>query len=174
MAKACQWRVTPFGPVGALNTDRVHEWYRRFAPVVLRRAESILGNPADAEDIAQDVFVTALAKRDALERNGATLSWFYTVTTNRALNRLRTTQTRRRLLSQFGSEPASGPAQETAHSLRALLLSLPPRLAELAVYYYIDEMEQREIAPLLGCSRRTVSRRLGRIREHLEEAGWIA
>ncbi len=38
----------------------------------------------------------------------------------------------------------------------------------MAVYYYLDEMTQDEIAALLGCSRRNVGRMLARLHDQLE------
>jgi len=152
------------------------DWYRRFAPVVKRRALAIVGDESEAQDIVHDVFVTAISKRSIATGKGSVLAWLYTATTRRALNRLRDTRTRSQLLwlnAAAGSRTAARPAQETAHFARALVESLPDELVEVAIYYWGDEMTQQEIADLLGCARRTVSHRLARVRDHLTAQGWL-
>ena len=152
------------------------DWYRRFAPVVQRRALSIVGDESEAQDIVHDVFVTAISKRAIVAGQGSVLAWLYTATTRRALNRLRDSRNRTHLLglaAAAGADSAPRPTQETAHFARALLDSLPDELVEIAIYYWGDEMTQQEIADLLGCARRTVSHRLARVREHLSSEGWL-
>jgi RNA polymerase sigma factor (sigma-70 family) len=41
--------------------------------------------------------------------------------------------------------------------VRAALQRLPEPLAEVAVYYFVDELSLQEIAEILGCSRKRVS-----------------
>lgn len=159
-----------------VRVDLYIDWYRRFAPVVKRRALAILGNESDAQDIVHDVFVTAISKRSVLADKGSALAWLYTATTRRALNRLRDTRTRAHLLqlnAVAGQATATRPAQEAVHVAHALLDSLPDELVEIAVYYWGDEMTQQEIAELLGCARRTVGHRLSRVRDHLAARGWL-
>ena len=159
-----------------MEDQDIQEWYRRYGPVVLHRARAILGSEADALDILHDVFETVLARRALLRQRGVSVSWFYQVTTNRALNRIRNSTTRRNLLDAAGRatddvlRASQQSTQEATHLARKVLESLPEELAEIAVYYYLDEMTQEEIASLISCSRRNVSHKLARIRELL--AAW--
>jgi RNA polymerase sigma factor (sigma-70 family) len=59
--------------------------------------------------------------------------------------------------------PAREPVFESAEDrvgVEELLKQLPRELAEVAIYYYVDQMNQDEIATLLGISERTVRNRL--------------
>ncbi|MEQ8984976.1 MAG: helix-turn-helix domain-containing protein, partial [Deltaproteobacteria bacterium] len=54
--------------------------------------------------------------------------------------------------------------------LREVMRRVPEDLAQVAVYYYLDQMKQSEIADLLGVSRRTIGNRLEAFREHAARA----
>jgi RNA polymerase sigma-70 factor (ECF subfamily) len=49
-------------------------------------------------------------------------------------------------------------------TLAALLRRIPEDLHEVAVYYYVDDMSQDEIAGLLNVARRTIGNRLDAFR----------
>ncbi|MCE9577232.1 MAG: sigma-70 family RNA polymerase sigma factor [Deltaproteobacteria bacterium] len=141
--------------------------YREQAPAVLRRARQILHDEDEARDALQEIFL-ALVDRFAFEERGGTTAWFYMRTTHFCLNRLRDGKNRARLRSEHGAPlPTSAPPRgETVMIARDVLARLPVELAEVAVYYYCDEMTHDEIATLLGCSRRHVGNLLARL--HLE------
>ena len=93
--------------------------------------------------------------------------------THACLNRLRNRRKRDRLaLGHFrvlGAENDPGNSAEWAIAARAVLASLPDQLAHVAVYYYLDEMSQREIAEVLGCSHRHVGALLARLSRWAEQ-----
>jgi len=51
-----------------LTRDEIGALFDRYSPLVYRRALSILGTPADAEEATQEIFIRALRKRDQFER----------------------------------------------------------------------------------------------------------
>src|SRR4051812_368461 len=63
----------------------------------------------------------------------------------------------------------ASPRSEQVATVRDLLSRLPDRLAEVAVYYYVDEMTHAEIAGILGCSRRHVGDILQRLQQWSED-----
>jgi RNA polymerase sigma-70 factor, ECF subfamily len=145
--------------------------YRRFGTLVFRRARRLLGDEQAALDATQEVFVRALQARPELdegERKRAAVSWFYVTTTNHCLNQLRDDRRRAR----WAAERAElAPDVEAPQLTAALLLkSLPDDVKALAVYYYLDEMSQAEIAAVIGTSQRTVSERLKDLRVRLQRA----
>ena len=100
-------------------------------------------------------------------------AFLYGATTHACLNRLRDGRTRARLTAERGTEwsgvggsEAGRPEGEVRVLLREAMLRLPRDLQEVAVYYYMDRMTQEEIAQVIGCSRRTVSDLLARMRRH--------
>jgi len=142
----------------------LEQLYREHGPAVLRRARQILQDEEEARDALQEIFLS-LADRQPFEQRGGTTAWFYTRTTHFCLNRLRDNKNRARLrLERSESMPISAPARgENMVLARDVLARLPPELAEVAIYYYCDEMTHDEIAVLMGCSRRHIGNILERL-----------
>jgi RNA polymerase sigma-70 factor, ECF subfamily len=147
-----------------MNRAVLEQLYRDHGPAVLRRARQILQDEDEARDALQEIFLS-LVDHQAFEQRGGTTAWFYTRTTHFCLNRLRDERNRARLRSERGeSAPVTAPPRgETMMLARDALAQLPPQLAEVAVYYYCDEMTHDEIAALLACSRRHVGHLLERL-----------
>jgi len=147
-----------------MDRDVLERLYRDHGPAVLRRARQILQNDDEARDALQEIFLS-LVNHASFEERGGTTAWFYARTTRFCLNRLRDDKNRARL-RQVKNETAdtTAPARGEAVVLaRDVLARLPPQLAEVAVYYYCDEMTHDEIAALLGCSRRHVGHLVERL-----------
>lgn len=139
--------------------------YQSHGALVLRRARQILGNDAEAEEALQEVFVSLLHRPEQFHGKSALTTFLYSMTTNLCLNRIRNQKNRRRLLDEKVAPAtpsgASGQAEQTL-LLRQLLARVDPELAEVATYYYMDEMTHAEIAEVIGCSRRQVGNLLER------------
>jgi len=155
----------------SLDRNDVEELYRKFGPLVQRRARSILGNDDEARDAMQEVFVRAITCIAEFRGQSQPSTWLYRITTNLCLNRIRDGKRRRDRLREVGiARDAAGgatslPDHVSTVTLRNLLKQLPEELGTIAIYYYVDEMDQDEIAALLGVSRRTVGYRLDQFRE---------
>lgn len=158
---------------GSLNRKEVEALFRTYGPLVRRRARSILGNEAEADDATQEVFLKVLASLDAFRGESQPSTWLYRITTNLCLNRIRDNKRHKGRLEELtvsrqaslDSERPAAPGPEGRLALAALLQRLPAELAEVAVYYHVDGMEQEEISRLIGVARRTVGYRLERFRE---------
>jgi RNA polymerase sigma-70 factor (ECF subfamily) len=138
---------------------RVAEIYRRHGAAVLRRARALLGDEAEAREVVQDLFVSLLERPAQFEGRSTLSTFLHSATTHACLNRLRDQRNRVRLLHERGAglAPQERAQGDALVHLRQALSLLPAQLAEVAVYYYVDELSQRELAALLGCSRRQVS-----------------
>jgi len=102
-----------------------------------------------------------------------TLPYLYKATTNRCLNLIRDRATRTRLLEREGTSAAPVgrvKLEDEVVGVR-LLASLTDRLdaghMEVLVARFVDDMTQEEIAEHLGLSRKTIGKRLDRIREEV-------
>jgi RNA polymerase sigma factor (sigma-70 family) len=150
--------------------------YRRYAPMVQRRARALLGSEAEALDVVQDLFASLLERPEQFGQKSALSTFLYSATTHACWTRLRQQRGRRRLLAEHlpageRSEDARG---ERLALLREALAELDEELAQVAVYYYLDEMTHAEIAELLGCSRRQVGYLLERLTAKLERRREVA
>ena len=144
----------------------VHEAYHRYGPALLRKAERILQNPDDASDIVHTLFVDLMQKpRPTLE-----LRYLYRAVGNRCINFLRDRGNRARLLEREQTA-LRGPVRTRCDQqvigldlLTKLAASLDEKSLEILICRYWDDMTQDQIAAFIGTSRRTVGKRLGRIR----------
>ena len=153
-----------------MRADTFGVLYRAHAPSVFRRARNLLGSDADAHDVVSDVFLS-LYERPAQFQGRSRLSTFlYSMTTNLCLNRLRRQRQRAELHEKVVHFSKSTPPPSPDHvvQLRKLLETVPEALAQVAVYYHLDELTQDEIAEILGCSRRHVGNLLARLHD------WVA
>jgi RNA polymerase sigma-70 factor, ECF subfamily len=143
------------------------ELYRRYGPALLRKAERMLQDRAEAQDLVQGLFL------DLIQRPGQVtdLPYLYRAITNRCLNHLRDRRNQGRLLSEHDQALQDLPRAHVDEIVlgRRLLASLAHRLDaqawEILVCHFIDDMTQEEIARLLGTSRKTIVRRLKRVRD---------
>jgi RNA polymerase sigma-70 factor (ECF subfamily) len=151
------------------------EAYERYGRALLRKAERMVGNREDARDILQglfaDLFQKTDGKTDPTSAVPMDLPYLYRAITNRCLSFLRDESNRARLLER--NDEALGPPPRTACDDRAigldllvkLVRELDPAESEVLAYRYLDDMTQEEIAEITGLSRKTIGKRLDRIRE---------
>jgi RNA polymerase sigma-70 factor, ECF subfamily len=143
------------------------EAYERHGRALLRRAIRVLGNADDAGDVVQGLFVDLYQRGDV----PTDLPYLYRSVTNRCLTLLRDESNRSRLLEK--NDGALVPPARTRCDDHVIGVDLLTKLAreldesetEVLTYRYLDDMTQDEIASLLGLSRRTVGKRLDRVRE---------
>jgi RNA polymerase sigma-70 factor (ECF subfamily) len=122
--------------------------YRQYGPSVLRRARAILGNEAAAKDALQEVFIRAIRAGDGFRGEASPMTWLYRVTTNLCLNQLRDHARRAELLAENAPPPGEGaavPGHDERLTVARVLARLPEELREIAVYYFVDQMNQ--VAP---------------------------
>lgn len=140
------------------------ENYQRYGPSLLRKAERMLGNRADAQDLVQGLFVDLLGKNVPGD-----LPYFYRALTNRCLTFLRDERNRARLLAaetDVVTSPRRTPCDDRVIGMDMLLKlsrKLDERSLEILFYRFFDDMTQDEIASLVGLSRKTVGKKLEEI-----------
>ncbi|MBW2734791.1 MAG: RNA polymerase sigma factor [Deltaproteobacteria bacterium] len=141
--------------------------YRTHGSLVLRRARKILRDEDLARDAMQDVFVRVIKSGDDFRGEASMVTWLYRITTNLCLNKIRDAQRRRAKLDEQGPKvpEVKAPVADLRLDISRVLKGLPTELSEVAIYYYFDEMDQQEIAELLGLARRSVGYRLQRFVE---------
>lgn len=159
------------GPArGGLTRDEVQRLYAQFAPVVFRRARVLLARDADAWDVVQEVFERMLTHGAAFRGEARPMTWVYRVTTNMALNHIRSRKLREPLLTVVPEEePATGVDGVEARQLLSKWLGrLNERELEVATLLYIDGLTQQEVSEVLGLSRKTIGREVEELRHKLQ------
>jgi len=145
---------------------------------VYRLALSILEDPQEAEEAAQDTLIAALAALDTYRGDSAFTTWLHTITVNVCYSRLRKRRTLERLKNTLQSifrtsgERLPHPEQtliqnesETAIWNAVHKLGDKHRLPILLRYYH--DYSVTEISQILGINEGTVHSRLSIARERL-------
>jgi RNA polymerase sigma-70 factor (ECF subfamily) len=98
------------------GADEFEAFVRRYEDMVFATAVRLLGNHAEAEDVAQTVFVKAFERFDGLRLSPSAGGWLKTVATNMCLNHLSRYRRRWRLFSELEADDAE-PTADTIVSL---------------------------------------------------------
>jgi RNA polymerase sigma-70 factor (ECF subfamily) len=146
---------------------QVEALYRRYGPMVVRRCRRLLGDEAEAWDVAQEVFVRILRHWDRLDRRYPS-SLLFRIATNLSLNRLRD---RRREPVLPGDEFLHRIARRVDLDAPLVLDRLfgrhPESTRTMAVLHHVDGMTLEQVARECGLSVSGVRKRLRRLRESL-------
>lgn len=153
---------------------RVAETQRR----VFQIAYSVLADPADAEEIAQEAFLRAYRRFTSLRHPDKFRAWVSRIAFRLALNRRRA---RRRRLARESAWQAARPgpvadgAQNAADRLflervRSEIDRLPEKLRTVLFLSAVEGMEAPEVAAVLEIPVGTVRSRLHLARKRLLEA----
>lgn len=155
------------------------ELVERKLPRMLGLAQRLLGNRAEAEEVAQEGLVRAWQQVGHWQPGQARFdTWLHEVVLNLCRDRLRRRSVRREEALDEHAEAAAfadpGPTPEqqldhAQHSARvaAALDALPPRQREALVLHYYQALPQAEAAALMGVSVDALESLLARARRSL-------
>lgn len=162
---------------GMQRSERLEQLFWAHNERVLRAAYRITGNMADAEDVTQAVFLR-LANQGAEQIENAE-SYLYRAAINGALDLLRSRRADRFVeLDVAAEKPSAGWGHSAEQSvserelrewLRSALAVLSPRAAEMFVLRYVEDLNNREIAGLMGTSRAVVAVMLHQAKSKLKK-----
>ena len=150
------------------GADEFEVFVRRYQDMVFATAVRLLGNHAEAEDVAQTVFLKAFERFDGLRTSPSAGGWLKTVTTNSCLNHLSRYRRRWRFFSELDTDD-SAPAAETiasvtasvvddmeradeAERLEQALAALPDHQRVPLALFHFDGLSYEQIAATLHIS----------------------
>jgi len=164
------------------TTESLSQLFGQHHRRVLLAAYRITGSMADAEDVAQAVFLRVATAERPMQNVG---SYLYRAAINGALDVLR----RRKAAAietldhaagvasaGLGSSPeAEFAGRQLGDALRVAIGELPSRAAEMFTLRYLEELGNREIAAIMGTSQAVVAVTLhntrSRLKKRLSEIG---
>ncbi|MBI3242061.1 MAG: sigma-70 family RNA polymerase sigma factor [Chloroflexi bacterium] len=140
---------------------------------VFRLAYLILGDPADADDVAQEAFIRAYGALDRFDTSRALRPWLLSIAANLARNRLRSAGRYFAALTRFARGVETAAHDEAAQDESSLLWQAVRRLSqtdqEIIYLRYFLEMSESETSEAMQVAAGTVKSRahraLGRLRD---------
>lgn len=166
----------------AASFSIVEAYYRRLIGFLTVQT----GSREHAEDLAQEVFVTAFEKRATLRGEGQLKSWLFTVAA-RLASRERSRgrrqvqldsdefQIRLESLSEAPEQAEGMLKGEVRLHLERAIQTLPPEEQELVMLRFFGDMQIKELSDALSMPMGTVGVKLGRalakVRKYLERDG---
>jgi RNA polymerase sigma-70 factor (ECF subfamily) len=165
------------------ETQTFEGFMRTYQDMVYSTAVRLLGNEAEAQDVAQEAFLKAYEHWDEICASVTIGGWIRTVTRNLALNHLTRYRARWRFFSEL-SDPAEDkdfaadlPSPENAHlqmgdadrwqALEQAMEALPDNQRIPLVLYHFEDMSYEDIALRLGVSLAKVKTDIHRARQAL-------
>jgi RNA polymerase sigma-70 factor (ECF subfamily) len=145
---------------------------------VFRLALSLVGNRADAEDVAQDVYEKVWRARDTVLSSDYPRAYVCRITHNMSVDKLRQQQRRKtisldeRQITNDGNREAN--IKDMAALTSEIIASLPPKQRMAIHLRDVEGYEMAEIAEILECdeagARVNLSRARKMVREQLTKA----
>jgi RNA polymerase sigma-70 factor (sigma-E family) len=162
-------------PVSAGDRVAFGEYVRSRSPALLRAAQAIAGNRADAEDLLQATLAKAYQSWDRIDDPAALDSYVRRVMVNTHISGWR----RRRLdeypTDQLPDSPAAGDAitdSDLRDVVQRAIDRLPRQMRSAVLLRFYDDLTEPEVAAALGVSvgtvKSTVARAVAKLRKDAE------
>lgn len=149
--------------------------YDHFSGILFATAYRVLNNQAAAEDVVQDTFIQIWQKAPQYDpAKGKPLTWAVTLTRNRSIDRLRSTQRRNRMQEDLQAESETFEqfdgrssldaisSAETSQRVRDAVNELPADMREAIELAFFGSLKQSEIAERLNTPLGTIKARIRR------------
>jgi RNA polymerase sigma-70 factor (ECF subfamily) len=167
-------------PVASLTAaQEIEQIFRTHHKRVYQAAYRVTGNPMDAEDAVQTVFMRLVRRQDRTHLSENPGSYLHRAAINASLDIVRAKKNARSSsIEEFApampDPAAASPEQdqtdrEIREVIRTALTVLNPRTSEVFVLRYFEGYGNHEIATMLGTSRSTIAVTLHRARIRLKE-----
>ena len=166
--------------IRAGDQSAFRELVERHQSRVFRVVHGILNHRADAEDVAQDVFVKVYFAIHRFDQRSSLVTWIYRIAVNEAYSHLRKMRTRRRYEGDQTGNAAGGdlhwlidqrPTPDRAAAQRDLLNKLLTLIPEddrlLLLWKEVEGCSITTLAEMTGMNESTIKVRLFRARQKL-------
>ena len=149
------------------KTMLFHQVYEAYGPALYRFCLLQMKNPADAEDIMQEVFLKRLYQAPEFQSPDHERRWLFRVALNQCRDEWK--RSRRTELPLDEAVLISVPPED--REILEQVAALPEKLRTVIHLHYYEGYSLEEIASLLGVSLSAVKMRMKRGRDALRD-GW--
>jgi RNA polymerase sigma-70 factor (ECF subfamily) len=152
------------------DADRVEsfrELYDVAYPKVMAYALRRAGNREDALDAVSETFVVVWRRLENVPGEGRAMAWVYGVARRVLANQYRSRDRRASLENRLKDDQTREPGEESFDVVHEALARLRVRDREILTLAAWDDLDNAEIAEVLGVSERNVAVRLHRARKRL-------
>jgi RNA polymerase sigma-70 factor (ECF subfamily) len=143
----------------ALDDDALAEHALRIA---IRTAMGVLADRDAAADVAQEVALVALRRRESLRDPAKLDAWLHRTATRAALREAGRRRTRAAAERAVARPDRTHDARDAALVAAQMLAPLPPRQRAALILRYVHDLDDHAIGAALGCRRGTVRSLLSR------------
>jgi RNA polymerase sigma-70 factor, ECF subfamily len=146
--------------VAPTTLDDFGQVYAFFYQDVYRAVRAIVLDPMWAEDLTQDVFVKAYAKREQYRPIGSLGGWLHRIAVREAISGLRWRTLQTWLIGSVGQLSHAEPDPWLGHLVAEGLAALRPKARAAIVLHHYYGYRYNEIAEMLGVPPGTVATRI--------------
>ena len=159
------------------DADAFEQLVAAYRNQVFRLALRMCGNEADADEVAQEAFLSAWKGLPNFRGESRFSTWLYQLTTHAAIDLMR--REKRQAAAEdidgiTAADDGPSPQQqveraETRREVRSALMQLPEEYRQVLLLRFMQELDYGEIARALNVSEGTVKSRINRAKSKLRE-----
>lgn len=150
-------------------TEDINEVIKAYSSMVYKIAFANLKNRDNADDIFQDVFLKYMQNKKPFDSEEHRKAWLIRVTVNCCKTFFTSPWNKGVGLDDIGDIPAEEDRTSSGNELMEKVLSLPPKLKNVILLFYYENMSVKEIAHALKTTEGSIKTRLNRARNLLKE-----
>ena len=159
------------------DADAFEQLVVAYRDQVFRLALRMCGSEADADEVAQEAFLSAWKALPNFRGESQFSTWLYQLTTHAAIDLMRREKPQiaaADITEVSAADPAPSPQQQAEQSeqreiVRDAILQLAPEQREVVVLRFMEELSYEEIGAVLKLPSGTVKSRLNRAKAQLKE-----
>ena len=145
------------------------ELYERHYEAVFRAAVRVTGNPADAEDVLQTVFLRVLSQNEVGDAARRPTAYFRRAAVNASVDLLRRRAVHAETVyDDRAPHAAVEPTTLLKERLRRAIAAIDSEDATLFLLRYVEGLSNEELAGMFQLEKNNVAVRLHRIRRRLQ------
>lgn len=151
-----------------MHRERVAQAFLSYGDRVLRASFHVTGCRSEAEDCTQEAFLRLLSQPNAME-DAHIMPWLLRTVINLSKDYLRSARVRRRVsMEEIRSMTVASPLTTTEETALYAVLQLPEVYRMPLYLHLVEGYTLREVADILHLNMNTVSGRIRRARQKLQ------